>query len=88
MGASHVVTDKYLYVIEFKVIGENQSKLIEQTLEEAKTQVLEHKYNLRLDPLLSSLQVVALACVIVNQNKNATYDKPYRGVVELEEVAI
>ena len=83
-----VVTDKYLYVIEFKVIGENQSKLIEHTLEDAKAQVLERKYNLRLDPLLSERQVVALACVIVNQSKDASHDKPYRGVVALEEVTI
>ena len=83
-----VVTDKYLYVIEFKVIGENQSKLIEHTLEDVKAQVLERKYNLRLDPLLSERQVVALACVIVNQSKDASHDKPYRGVVALEEVTI
>ncbi len=81
-----VVTDKYLYVIEFKVIDDNQDEVIKRTLEDAKTQVLEHKYNLRLDPLLKEREVVSLACVIVNQNKDNRHDKPYRGVVELEEV--
>ena len=82
----NVITDKYLYVIEFKVISDNDPALIAKALNIAKEQIKDRKYNLRLDSF-NKREVVPLACVIVNQSKDATHDKPYRELVELVEVS-
>ena len=81
----NVVTDKYLYVIEFKVISENDPALISKALNTAKEQIKDRKYSVRLDSF-NKRELVPLACVIVNQSKDTTHDKAFRELVALEEV--
>ena len=78
--------DSYLYVLELKVVDENDQAKIEKALNEAKTQIREKKYTVRASAWLKPKETVGLACVIVNQNKDDKHDKPFREVVRLEEV--
>ena len=77
---------KYVYVLELKVVNENDPKKIEEKLFEAKAQIKDLKYDKRLDKWLNGREVVGLACVIVNQSKDENHKKPMREVVRLEEV--
>ena len=77
---------KYVYVLELKVVNENDPKKIEEKLLEAKAQIKDLKYDKRLDKWLNGREVVGLACVIVNQSKDENHKKPMREVVRLEEV--
>ena len=80
-----IYAQKYLYVIEFKIVDDNNEALIDKALNEAKTQMISRKYTVRLANFFN-LKTVGLACVIVNQNKDEKHDKPFREVVRLEEV--
>ena len=77
---------KYVYVLELKVVNENDPKKIEEKLLEAKAQIKDLKYDKRLDKWLNGREVVGLACIIVNQSKDEKHDTPFREVVKLEEV--
>ena len=68
-----------LYICEFKVIGKTDS--VKEKLEEAKAQIREKRYGLRL----SDKEVITLAIVIVNANKDETYG-PVREVAAIEEI--
>ena len=68
-----------LYICEFKVIGKADS--VKEKLEEAKAQIREKRYGLRL----SDKEVITLAIVIVNANKDETYG-PVREVAAIEEI--
>ena len=80
-----IYAQKYLYVIEFKIVDDNNEALIDKALNEAKTQMISRKYTVRLANF-QNLKTVGLACVIVNQKKDEKHDKPFREVVRLEEV--
>ena len=77
---------KYVYVLELKVVNENDPQKIEEKLLEAKAQIKDLKYDKRLDKWLNGREVVGLACVIVNQNKDEKHDTTFREVVRLVEV--
>ena len=66
-----------LYICEFKVIGKADS--VKEKLEEAKAQIREKRYGLRL----SDKEVITLAIVIVNENKDETHG-PVREVAAIE----
>ena len=68
-----------LYICEFKVIGKTDS--VKEKLEEAKAQIREKRYGLRL----SDKEVITLAIVIVNANKDETHG-PVREVAAIEEI--
>ena len=78
--------DSYLYVLELKVVDENNKDKIEKALQDAKQQINKKKYTVRAGAWLKSKETVGLACVIVNQNKDDKHDTPFREVVRLEEV--
>ena len=78
--------DSYLYVLELKVVDENNKDKIEKALQDAKQQINKKKYIVRAGAWLKSKETVGLACVIVNQNKDEKHDTPFREVVKLEEV--
>ena len=66
-----------LYICEFKVIGKTDS--VKEKLEEAKAQIREKRYGLRL----SDKEVITLAIVIINANKDETHG-PVREVAAIE----
>ena len=78
--------DSYLYVLELKVVDENNKDKIEKALQDAKQQINKKKYTVRAGAWLKSKETVGLACVIVNQNKDDKHDTPFREVVRLVEV--
>ena len=68
-----------LYICEFKVIGKADS--VKEKLEEAKAQIREKRYGLRL----SGKEVITLAIIIINENKDETHG-PVREVTAIEEI--
>ena len=72
--------DNRLYICEFKVIGKADN--VREKLEEAKAQIKEKKYGLRI----TDKEVITLAIVIVNENKDDTHT-PMREVAAIEEVS-
>ena len=70
--------DQHLYICEFKVIGRSDS--VKNKLEEAKQQIKEKRYCLRL----TDKEVIALAVVIINENKEDGH-APIREVAAIEE---
>ncbi len=68
-----------LYICEFKVIGKADS--VKEKLEEAKAQIREKRYGLRL----SDKEVITLAIIIINENKDETHGA-VREVAAIEEV--
>ena len=72
--------DDRLYICEFKVISKADS--VQEKLEEAKTQIKEKRYGLRI----TEKEVITLAIVIVNENKDDKHD-PMREVAAIEEVS-
>ena len=71
--------EKRLYICEFKVIGKSDS--VKEKLEEAKAQIREKRYGLRL----SDKEVITLAIVIVNANKDETHG-PVREVAAIADI--
>ena len=71
--------DRRLYICEFKVIGKADN--VREKLEEAKAQIREKRYGLRL----TNKEVITLAIVIINENKDETFG-PVREVAAIEEV--
>ena len=67
-----------LYICEFKVIGKADS--VKEKLEEAKAQIREKRYGLRL----SDKEVITLAIIIVNENKDDKHEA-LREVAAIEE---
>ena len=72
--------DRRLYICEFKVIGKADN--VREKLEEAKAQIKEKKYGLRL----TNKEVITLAVVIINENKDETH-QAMREVAAIEEVS-
>ena len=70
--------DRRLYICEFKVIGRADN--VQEKLAKAKEQIREKKYGLRI----TDKEVITLAVVIVNENKDDT-QKPLREVAAIEE---
>ena len=68
-----------LYICEFKVIGKTDN--VKEKLEEAKAQIREKRYGLRL----TNKEVITLAIIIINANKDETHGA-VREVVAIEEV--
>ena len=66
-----------LYICEFKVIGKTDN--VKEKLEEAKAQIREKRYGLRL----TNKEVITLAIIIVNANKDETHG-PVREVAAIE----
>ena len=71
--------EKRLYICEFKVIGKADS--VKEKLEEAKAQIREKRYGLRL----SDKEVITLAVIIINENKDDKHEA-MREVAAIEEV--
>ena len=71
--------DRRLYICEFKVIGRADS--VQEKLAKAKEQIREKRYGLRI----TDKEVITLAIVIVNENKDDTHT-PMREVAAIEEV--
>ncbi|WP_303962001.1 PD-(D/E)XK nuclease domain-containing protein [Succinatimonas hippei] len=71
--------DEHLYICEFKVISSNDN--VQEMLEEAKEQISEKKYGLRI----TDKEVITLAIVIINENKDDTHE-PIREVAAVEQV--
>ena len=71
--------DDRLYICEFKVIGKADN--VQEKLEEAKAQIKEKRYGLRI----TEKEVITLAIVIVNENKDDIHD-PMREVAVIEQV--
>ena len=71
--------DKRLYICEFKVIGKADN--VQEKLNEAKAQIKDKRYGLRL----TNKEVITLAIVIVNENKDDKHD-PMREVAAIEDV--
>ena len=71
--------DAHLYICEFKVISSKDN--VQEKLAEAKAQIKEKRYGLRL----TAKEVITLAVVIVNENVNGK-QKPMREVAAIEEV--
>ena len=71
--------DEHLYICEFKVISSNDN--VQEMLEEAKAQIREKRYGLRL----TDKEVISLAVVIVNDNKDRKH-QPMREVAAIAEV--
>ena len=67
-----------LYICEFKVIGKADS--VKEKLEEAKAQILEKRYGLRL----SDKEVITFA-IIINENKDETHEA-VREVAAIAEI--
>ena len=72
--------DRRLYICEFKVIGKADN--VREKLEEANAQIKEKKYGLRL----TNKEVITLAVVIINENKDETH-QAMREVAAIEEVS-
>ena len=70
--------DNRLYICEFKVIGKADN--VQEKLEEAKAQIKEKRYSLRL----TAKEVITLAIVIVNENKDDSH-RPMREVAVIAE---
>ena len=70
--------DKRLYICEFKVIGKADN--VQEKLDEAKAQIKEKRYGLRI----TEKEVITLAIVIVNENKDDSH-RPMREVAAIEE---
>ena len=68
-----------LYICEFKVIGKSDS--VKEKLKEAKAQIREKRYGLRL----TDKEVITLAIVIINENKDDKHEA-MREVAAIEEV--
>ena len=68
-----------LYICEFKVIGKTDS--VKEKLEEAKAQIREKRYGLRL----TNKEVITLAIIIVNENKDEMHEA-MREVAAIEEI--
>ena len=68
-----------LYICEFKVIGKADSG--KEKLEEAKAQIREKRYGLRL----TNKEVITLAIIIVNENKDEMHEA-MREVAAIEEI--
>ena len=68
-----------LYICEFKVIGKTDN--VKEKLEEAKAQIREKRYGLRL----SDKEVITLAIVIVNENASDN-QKPMREVAAVKQI--
>ena len=68
-----------LYICEFKVIGKSDSG--KEKLEEAKAQIREKRYGLRL----TNKEVITLAVIIINENKDDKHEA-MREVAAIEEV--
>ena len=71
--------DDRLYICEFKVIGKADS--VKDKLEEAKAQIKEKRYGIRL----TDKEVIMLAIVIINENKDDMHEA-VREVAAIEEV--
>ena len=71
--------DEHLYICEFKVISSNDN--VQEMIEEAKAQIREKRYWLRL----TDKEVISLAVVIVNDNKDRKH-QPMREVAAIAEV--
>ena len=71
--------DRRLYICEFKVISKADN--VQEKLAKAKEQIREKKYGLRI----TDKEVITLAIVIVNENKDDTHT-PMREVAAIEEV--
>ena len=71
--------DNRLYICEFKVIGRADN--VQEKLAKAKEQIREKRYGLRI----TDKEVITLAIVIVNENKDDTHT-PMREVAAIEEV--
>ena len=72
--------DRRLYTCEFKVIGKADN--VREKHEEANAQIKEKKYGLRL----TNKEVITLAVVIINENKDETH-QAMREVAAIEEVS-
>ena len=70
--------DRRLYICEFKVISKADN--VQEKLAKAKEQIREKKYGLRI----TDKEVITLAIVIVNENKDDTHT-PMREVAAIEE---
>ncbi|WP_294566376.1 AAA family ATPase [uncultured Succinatimonas sp.] len=70
--------DEHLYICEFKVISKADN--VQEKLAKAKEQIREKKYGLRI----TDKEVITLAIVIVNENKDDTHT-PMREVAAIEE---
>mgnify|MGYP005902792603 CR=1 FL=1 len=68
-----------LYICEFKVIGKSDSG--KEKLEEAKAQIREKRYGLRL----TNKEVITLAIIIINENKDEMHEA-MREVAAIEEI--
>ena len=71
--------DRRLYICEFKVIGRADN--VQEKLAKAKEQIREKRYGLRI----TDKEVITLAIVIINENKDDTHN-PMREVAAIEEV--
>ena len=70
--------DRRLYICEFKVISKADN--VQEKLAKAKEQIREKKYGVRI----TDKEVITLAIVIVNENKDDTHT-PMREVAAIEE---
>ena len=70
--------DEHLYICEFKVIGRADN--VQEKLAKAKEQIREKRYGLRI----TDKEVITLAIVIVNENKDDTHT-PMCEVAAIEE---
>ena len=68
-----------LYICEFKVIGKTDN--VKEKLEEAKAQIRAKRYGLRL----TNKEVITLAIIIVNENKDEMHEA-MREVAAIEEI--
>ncbi|WP_277296066.1 AAA family ATPase [Succinatimonas hippei] len=73
------VDEDRLYICEFKVIGKTDN--VKEKLEEAKAQIREKRYGLRL----TNKEVITLAIIIVNENKDEMHEA-MREVAAIEEI--
>ena len=79
--------EKYIYAFEFKVATSESEAEINRKFNEALAQIHDNHYGEMLEGLIENREVIALACVIVNQ-KRADDLKPLHKVVKLEQVPI
>ena len=79
--------EKYIYAFEFKVATSESEAEINRKFNEAVAQIHDNHYGELLEGLIENREVIALACVIVNQ-KRAAEVKPLHKVVKLEEVKV
>ena len=79
--------EKYIYAFEFKVASSESEAEVNRKFNEVVAQIHDNHYGELFDGLIENREVIALACVIVNQ-KRADEVKPLHKVVKLEEVKI